>query len=43
MKVYIVIHWMIKQIKKLNDETSYDITIDGKYIYYLAKMMNNML
>ena len=21
----------------LNDETSYDITIDGKYIYYLAK------
>lgn len=23
--------------QKLNDETSYDITIDGKYIYYLAK------
>ncbi len=23
--------------KKLNDETSYDLTIDGDYIYYLAK------
>ena len=26
-----------KENKKLNDETTYDITIDGKYVYYLSK------